>query len=100
MTLPEGNLAGFIREIAVYTGTGTRLRLVPRSAVYDLPMLPSVTPQLLGNAGLRPLRLAIADPDRYAIEGKVDGVRGLVTFDEGGRRGTPISRGRLAEERR
>ena len=48
-------------------------------------MLPSVTPQLLANDGVRALRLAIADPDRYAIEGKIDGVRGLVTFDEGAR---------------
>lgn len=39
------------------------------------------------------MQLAIADPDRYAIEGKVDGVRGLVTFDEGGRLGTHNRRG-------
>jgi len=45
-------------------------------------VLPSVTPQLLANRGLEALRLAIAEPDRFAIEGKVDGVRGLITFDD------------------
>jgi bifunctional non-homologous end joining protein LigD len=44
-------------------------------------MLPSVTPQLLGNHGLRGLLEAAADPDRWAIEPKVDGVRGLVVYD-------------------
>src|SRR5688500_7440791 len=56
-------------------------------------MLPEFTPQLLGSAGLRPLRLAIADPGRNAIEGKVDGVRGLVTFEPGGLLGTRNRRG-------
>src|SRR4051812_6930202 len=42
--------------------------------------LPTVVPQLLGSAGLRPLRSAIAEPGRWAIEPKVDGVRGLVAF--------------------
>jgi hypothetical protein len=37
-------------------------------------------PQLLGNDGVRVLRAAIADPGRYAIEPKVDGVRGLVSL--------------------
>jgi len=36
-----------------------------------------VLPQLVGNRGIEGLKLAIADPDRYAIEPKVDGVRGL-----------------------
>jgi hypothetical protein len=37
-------------------------------------MVPSVTPQLVGNNGVRALRGAIADPDRFACEPKVDGV--------------------------
>jgi hypothetical protein len=32
---------------------------------------------------LRALRAAIADPDHYACELKVDGVRGLVVYDGG-----------------
>ena len=43
-------------------------------------MLPTVTPQLVANNGLAAMRAAIADPDRYVVEPKVDGVRGLVTF--------------------
>src|SRR5215217_1459068 len=43
-------------------------------------MLPSVTPQLVGNTGLRALRAAISEPDRFACEPKVDGVRGLVVY--------------------
>ena len=43
-------------------------------------MLPNVTPQLVGNTGLRALRAAIAEPDRFACEPKVDGVRGLVVY--------------------
>jgi hypothetical protein len=46
-------------------------------------MTPAVIPQLLANDGARALRRAIADPDRYACEPKVDGVRGLVCFDAG-----------------
>ncbi len=61
--------------------------------LYDPSVLPPVTPQLLANTGLRALRLAIADPERCAVEGKVDGVRGLVTFDEDRRLGTRNRRG-------
>lgn len=43
-------------------------------------MLPSVVPQLVANDGVRVLRNAIADPDRFAVEPKVDGVRGLVVY--------------------
>jgi hypothetical protein len=39
-----------------------------------------VLPQLVGNRGLAGLKLAIAEPDRFAIEPKVDGVRGLLAF--------------------
>ena len=39
-----------------------------------------VLPQLVGNRGVAGLKLAIAEPDRYVIEPKVDGVRGLVAF--------------------
>jgi hypothetical protein len=41
-------------------------------------MVPAVTPQLVANDGARALRLAINDPERFACEPKVDGVRGLV----------------------
>jgi len=43
-----------------------------------------VLPQLVGNRGFAGLRLAIADPNRFAIEPKVDGVRGLLAFLPGG----------------
>jgi ATP-dependent DNA ligase len=46
--------------------------------------IPDVLPQLVANDGLRALRDAIADPDRWAIEPKVDGVRGLVVFQPDG----------------
>jgi bifunctional non-homologous end joining protein LigD len=39
-----------------------------------------VLPQLVGNRGIASLKLAVTDPMRYAIEPKVDGVRGLVAF--------------------
>jgi hypothetical protein len=39
-----------------------------------------VLPQLVGNRGLAGLKLAVAEPDRLAIEPKVDGVRGLLAF--------------------
>ena len=41
-------------------------------------MVPTVAPQLVGNDGLKALRLAIVDPERFACEPKVDGVRGPV----------------------
>ncbi len=43
-------------------------------------MLPAVVPQLVANDGPRALRQAIADPERFACEPKVDGVRGLVVY--------------------
>lgn len=46
-------------------------------------MLPTVVPQLVANDGTRALRQAIADPDRFACEPKVDGVRGLVIYQPG-----------------
>jgi ATP-dependent DNA ligase len=46
-------------------------------------MVPSVTPQLVANSGVAALRLAISDPERFACEPKVDGVRGLVVYREG-----------------
>jgi ATP-dependent DNA ligase len=39
-----------------------------------------VLPHLVANDGLRALRAAIVDPHRFAIEPKVDGVRGLIVF--------------------
>ena len=57
----------------------------------------AVTPQLVGNAGLRALRAAIAVPDRYAIEPKVDGVRGLVTLVPDVTRETRYRRGERRE---
>jgi bifunctional non-homologous end joining protein LigD len=46
--------------------------------------LPNVLPQLVANNGLLALRAAIAEPDRWAIEPKVDGVRGLIVFQPDG----------------
>jgi bifunctional non-homologous end joining protein LigD len=43
-------------------------------------MLPAVTPQLVANNGMAALRAAITDPERFAVEPKVDGVRGLVVY--------------------
>jgi hypothetical protein len=42
-----------------------------------------VTPHLVANTGLRALRAAIADPGTWAVEPKVDGVRGLVVYGPG-----------------
>jgi ATP-dependent DNA ligase len=47
-------------------------------------MVPPVTPQLVGNTGVGALHAAIADPERFACEPKVDGVRGLVVYGPGG----------------
>ena len=46
-------------------------------------MTPAVLPILLANSGAHALRAAVADPDRFACEPKVDGVRGLIVFDKG-----------------
>jgi bifunctional non-homologous end joining protein LigD len=43
-------------------------------------VVPAVVPQLVANDGDRALRQAIADPERFACEPKVDGVRGLVVY--------------------
>jgi ATP-dependent DNA ligase len=43
-----------------------------------------VIPQLCSAAGLKPLRAAVAEPTRYAIEPKVDGVRGLIVYEPSG----------------
>jgi ATP-dependent DNA ligase len=48
--------------------------------VGNLGVLPAVVPHLVANDGPRALRQAIADPDRFACEPKVDGVRGLVVY--------------------
>jgi hypothetical protein len=48
-------------------------------------VVPSVIPQLVANTGVRALRAAIAEPDRYVVEPKVDGVRGLVVSVQTGR---------------
>jgi hypothetical protein len=47
---------------------------------YHTGVLPSVVPQLVANDATRGLPRAIADPDRFACEPKVDGVRGLVAL--------------------
>jgi hypothetical protein len=39
-----------------------------------------VLPQLVGNRGLADLKLAIAEPRKWVLEPKVDGVRGLLAF--------------------
>ena len=46
-------------------------------------MLPEVVPQLVANNGLMALRAAITDPERFVVEPKVDGVRGLVVYRDG-----------------
>jgi bifunctional non-homologous end joining protein LigD len=43
-------------------------------------VLPAVIPHLVANDGAKALRQAIADPERFACEPKVDGVRGLVVY--------------------
>jgi bifunctional non-homologous end joining protein LigD len=49
-------------------------------------MVPTdLTPQLVGNRGPDVLRLAIAEPERYAIEPKVDGARGLIVYRPDGK---------------
>jgi bifunctional non-homologous end joining protein LigD len=47
-------------------------------------MVPAVMPELVANNGLRALHAAIADPERFACEPKVDGVRGLVIYQPDG----------------
>ena len=51
-----------------------------RESARTIRAMLEVQPQLLGNRGLSGLRLAIAEPDRWAIEPKVDGVRGLIAL--------------------
>jgi ATP-dependent DNA ligase len=46
--------------------------------------VPTVLPQLVANDGLLTLQVAIADPERWAVEPKVDGIRGLVVFSRTG----------------
>ena len=50
---------------------------------YDINVVPTVVPQLVANDGARALGQAIADPERFACEPKVDGVRGLVVYQPG-----------------
>jgi ATP-dependent DNA ligase len=59
---------------------GAKAIRLPR---YHRHMIPTVVPQLVANDGARALRQAIADPDRFACEPKVDGVRGLVIYQPG-----------------
>jgi bifunctional non-homologous end joining protein LigD len=47
-------------------------------------IVPRIEPQLVANIGLRALDAAIAEPDRWAIEPKVDGVRGLIVYQPDG----------------
>jgi ATP-dependent DNA ligase len=54
-----------------------------RDRDYHRRMVPVVVPQLVAGNGPAALRAAIADPERYIVEPKVDGVRGLVTFAPG-----------------
>jgi ATP-dependent DNA ligase len=56
-----------------------------------------VLPQLVTNRGLDGLRLAIAEPDRFAIEPKVDGFRGLLVFLPGGTMETRNRRGQARD---
>ena len=56
-------------------------------------MILSVTPQLVANSGPRALLAAIAEPERFACEPKVGGVRGLVVYGPRGilRPGTGVA---------
>jgi bifunctional non-homologous end joining protein LigD len=60
-----------------------------------VPISLAVTPHLVASTGLRPLEAAIAEPLRYAVERKVDGVRGLVTFAPDGTLTTRNRRGEV-----
>ena len=44
-------------------------------------MVPELVPQLVANDGIRAMQSAIAEPDAWVLEPKVDGVRGLLVFD-------------------
>jgi ATP-dependent DNA ligase len=59
-----------------------------------------VLPQLVANDGLRTLRAAIAEPGRYAIEPKIDGVRGLIVFRPDGIVETRNRRGQVRDWQR
>ena len=63
------------------TGAGASRHSPPRlfGRRYHGQVVPPVLPQLVANDGPRALRQAIADPDRFACEPKVDGVRGLAS---------------------
>jgi hypothetical protein len=56
-----------------------------------------VLPQLVANDGLRAMRAAIADPCRYVIEPKIDGVRGLIVFRPDGLVETRNRRGQVRD---
>jgi hypothetical protein len=46
---------------------------------YDsVVLIPNVLPQRVANDGILAMRAAIAEHERWAVEPKVDGVRGLV----------------------
>ena len=59
-------------------------------------MIPTVAPTSVANDGAKALRQAIADPDRFADEPKVDGVRDLVVYQP---KRVLDSRNRRREER-
>jgi hypothetical protein len=63
------------------------------STIQFVPAILDVLPQLVANDGILALQAAIADPERFAVEPKVDGVRGLVVFDSDGRLETRNPRG-------
>jgi ATP-dependent DNA ligase len=58
-----------------------------------MPGVLEVLPQLVGNRGLAGLQLAIAEPGKWALEPKVDGVRGLLAFLSDGMMETRNRRG-------
>ena len=57
----------------------------------------AVLPQLVANDRICALRAAIADPFRFAIEPKVDGVRGLIVFRPDGIIETRNRRGQVRD---
>ena len=55
------------------------LGCISLATIIGVPV-PTVIPHLVGNTGAAALEAAIREPERWAIEPKVDGVRGLVSF--------------------
>jgi bifunctional non-homologous end joining protein LigD len=66
------------------------------AVVVSVTAVPTVIPQLVANSGMRGLSQAIAEPGRWVLEPKVDGVRGLIAYLPDG---TVETRNRRGERR-